>query len=106
MKVEEIEEMMGQKTYPMIGIDPNNRDKIIRIIADLLEIDPHVSPLLKPIFERELLIHKGKNALDQGNLEEAVKFFDRISSICIEIGDQGQANEFKNKADKLRFFIN
>lgn len=106
MKIEEIEDRMGQKTYSMIGIDPNNRVKIISIIADLLDINPQISPLLKPLFERELLIDKGQNALDQGNLEDAVRFFDRISSICIEIGDQGQASEFKNKADKLRIFIN
>ena len=106
MKVEEIEERMGQKTYAMIGIDLNNRVKIIRIIADLLDLDPQISPLLSPMFERELLIYKGQEALDHGNLEDAVKFFDKISSICIELGDTTQANEYKHKADKLRVFIN
>ncbi|MFX1371617.1 MAG: ADP-ribosylation factor-like protein [Promethearchaeota archaeon] len=105
MKIEDIEEKMGQKTYAMIGIDPNNRIKIIRIIADLLDINPQVSPLLKPMLERELLMHKVQNALDQGNLNDTVEFFDRISRVCYEIGDQRQAIEFKSKADKLRLLV-
>ncbi|MFW9987174.1 MAG: ADP-ribosylation factor-like protein [Candidatus Odinarchaeota archaeon] len=106
MKIEDIEKRMGQKTYAMIGIDPSNRVKIIRIIADLLNINPHISPLLKPMLERELLIHKAQNALDQGNLKDAVQFFDKTSKVCYEIGDQGQAIEFKSKADKLCIFVN
>ncbi|MFX1502530.1 MAG: ADP-ribosylation factor-like protein [Promethearchaeota archaeon] len=106
MKIEDIEEILGQKTYAMIGIDPNNRIRIIRIIADLLDINPQISPLLKPMLERELLMHKAQNALDQGNLKEAVEFFDKIYRVCNEIGDQGQAIEYKSKADKLRLFIN
>jgi len=39
MKIEDIERIMGQKTYSFIAIDPNNRSKMIRIIADLLEDD-------------------------------------------------------------------
>jgi len=54
MKIEDIERLMGQKAYSMIAIDPNNRPKMILIIADLLDMDPKVSPLLKPIFERDL----------------------------------------------------
>jgi len=105
MKVEEIEEIMGNKVYGLVAIAPDSRDKIIRIIADLLDMNPKVSPLLKPIFERDALISKGNNALEQGNLEEAVNHFDNVSSLCIEIGDDSQATEFRSKANKLRIFL-
>jgi len=105
MKIEEIEEIMASKVYGFVAIAPNSRDKMIRIIADLLDMNPQVSPLLKPIFQRDLLISKGIDALEQGNLEEAVKHFDNVSSMCFEIGDDSQAAEFKSKADKLRIFL-
>ena len=56
MKIEDIERLMGQKTYAFIAIDPNNRPKMIRIRADLLDMDTEVSPLLKPIFDRDVLM--------------------------------------------------
>ena len=106
LKIEEIEKIMLSKVYALVATAPDSRDKMIRIIADLLDMNPQVSPLLKPIFERDLLISNGKNALEQGNLEEAVKDFDKVSSLCVEIGDDSQATEFKSKADKLRIFLN
>ncbi len=38
----------------MVAIDPNNREKMINIIAGVLEISGDVSPLLRPLFERDL----------------------------------------------------
>jgi len=102
MKIEDIERIMGQKTYSMIAIDPNNRPKMIRIIADLLEMDTEVSPLLKPIFERDSLMDKAQKALEQGDFHEAVELFDKISNICLELGDDGLAIELQEKAQKIR----
>ncbi len=102
IKVEEIESLMGKKTYSMIAIDPNNRDKTIRIIADLLDMNPEVSPILKPIYKREFLIKKGQKALELGELENAAKTFEKIYDICIEIGDESLAIEYQTKAEKLR----
>ena len=104
MKITEIENQMGQKTYSMVAIEPGSRDKIIRIIADLLDLNPEVSPLLKPLFERDMLIKKSQNALEQGDLKQAVMYYDELNSICNELGDESMAIEFKNKADKLRIF--
>ncbi len=104
MNIDDIENQMAQKTYSMVAIEPNSRDKIIRIIADLLDLNPEVSPLLKPIFERDMLIKKSQNALGQGDLKEAVKYYDELFSVCNELGDASKANEFKSKADKLRIF--
>ena len=106
MSIEEIEKIMGNKAYGLVAIEPDSRDKIIIIIADLLDIDPNVSSVLKPIFERDLFISKGNNALDQGDLREAVNFYDKVISLCFELGDISQGNEYKNKTDKLRTFLN
>ena len=104
MNIEEIENIIGQKTYAMVAIEPGSRDKMIRIIADLLDLNPDVSPLLKPIFERDLLAKNAQKALEEGDLKQVVMDFDKLYSLCNELGDESKATEYKNKADKLRIF--
>ncbi len=105
MKIEDIERLMGQKAYSMIAIDPNNRPKMILIIADVLDMDAKVSPLLKPIFERDVLMDKAQEALEQGDFNEAVEIFEKISNICLELGDDSLSIELQEKADKLRSLL-
>jgi len=102
MKVEDIERILGQKVYSFIAIDPSNRIKMIRIIADLLDMDPRVSPLLKPLFERDNLMDKVQLALEENNFKETMDLFEKISNICLELGDDSLAIEFQDKAAKLR----
>ena len=102
LKVQDIERLLGQKTYPFIAINPENRTKMIRIIADLLEMDPEVSPLLKPLFERDDLMNKAQKALEKGAFYEAVELFEKIGNTCFELGDDSLALDFQNKAEKLK----
>ena len=100
-----IENLMEVKAYPMIAIEKANKIKIIRIIADLLEIDPEVSPLLKPLFDRENLISYAKEALDTDNLEEALNSYKKINELCIEVGDETMALEYQEKFTNLNNLI-
>ncbi|MFX1288277.1 MAG: ADP-ribosylation factor-like protein, partial [Promethearchaeota archaeon] len=45
MKPEQIEKILGLKVYSMVAKDQGNRDKMITIIADILEMSAEVSPL-------------------------------------------------------------
>ncbi len=101
-----IEEMMDLKTYSMVAIDPNNRDKMMTIIADILEMSSEISPLLKPLFEREQLIAEAQNALENGDLGGAANFFEKIANLCMELGDDSLSNDFLQKANKLRTIVN
>lgn len=105
IKIEEIENLMKQKAYPMVGNDPKNRDKMIRILADLLDMNPDLSPLLKPILKREFLINKSQEALERGELEVAVKTFEKVYNVCLEIGDESLAIEYRNKTEKLKSIL-
>ncbi len=51
MSVEEIEAFTGLKTYPMVANRKENRNKMIRIIADVLDMSTENSPLLAELFE-------------------------------------------------------
>ena len=100
-----IENLMEVKAYPMIAIEKANKIKIIRIIAELLEIDPEVSTLLKPLFDREKLISYAKEALDTGNLKEALNSYKKVSELCIEVGDETMALEYQEKFTNLNNLV-
>ena len=103
--IESIERVMGLKAYPMIATDRENKVKMIRIIAELLEIDPDVSPLLRPLIEKEELILKVENALESNNIEQALSYYKKIHELCIEIGDNSLAAEYQEKTENLKNMI-
>lgn len=51
MSPEEIESLTGMKTYPMVANQKGNRNKMIRVIADVLDMSTEDSPLLKELFK-------------------------------------------------------
>lgn len=101
MKIGDIERLMGNKTYGFVAIDTDNRPKMIRIIADLLDMDTKVSPLLKPLLERENLMDEAQKALEGGEFGEAVTLFEKISNLCLDLGDDSLAIDFQNKSEKI-----
>jgi len=105
LKVKKIEEILGLKTYSMVAIDPNNRDKMIQIIADILGISSDASPLLKPLFERDQLIHQAKISLENGDIAKTAEYFEKISDLCLELGDDTLYKEFYEKAKKLKGYL-
>ncbi|MFX1236890.1 MAG: ADP-ribosylation factor-like protein, partial [Promethearchaeota archaeon] len=102
MSPTQIEKVIGLKAYSMIANRAKNREKMIKIIADVLEMNADVSPLLKPLRERDQLMEKAKFALEQGNLEESAQLFERISDYCIDLGDDTLGKEFFEKASKIK----
>ncbi|MFW9989047.1 MAG: ADP-ribosylation factor-like protein [Candidatus Odinarchaeota archaeon] len=105
LNIEKIQEIIGLKTYSMVAIDPSNRDKMIQIIADILGISTDASPLLKPLFERDQLIKQAKESLENGDIAQTAKFFERISDLCLELGDDILYKEFYEKANKLKNYL-
>ncbi len=105
LSVEKIEEILGLKTYSMVAIDPENRDKMIQIIADILGISTDASPLLKPLFERDELIAQAKISLENGDIAETAQYFEKISDLCLELGDDKLYKEFYEKAKKLKGYL-
>jgi len=102
VSVERIEQILGVKTYSMIAIEPGNRKKMIQIIADILEMSADISPLLKPLIERDELTNQAQLALESGDLIGAAHFFEEIAEKCLEIGDYSLSLEFYDKYEKLK----
>jgi small GTP-binding protein len=98
----DIERILGLKSYSMIAKKPENRDKMIQIVADILEMSAEVSPLLKPLLERDKLIEEATKSLKSANFEKAAFLFDKISDLCIELGDDSLGKEFFEKSQKIK----
>ncbi len=106
LSVQRIQEILGLKTYSMVAIESGNRGKMIQIIADILEISTDASPLLKPLFERDQLINKARNCLENGDIAQTAEYFEKISDLCLELGDDTLYKEFSEKAAKLKSYTN
>ncbi len=102
MKPDQIEKILGLKTYSMIAKDPVNRDKMITIIADILEMSAEVSPLLQPLLKRDTHIEEATKALENAEFERAANIFEKISDLCIELGDDSLGREFFEKSQKIK----
>ncbi|UCD00391.1 MAG: GTP-binding protein [Promethearchaeota archaeon] len=98
----QIERILGLKSYSMIANNPENRDKMIQIIADILEMSAEVSPLLKPLLERDKLIEEATRALEDEDFDKAAFLFDKISYLCIDLGDDSLGKEFFEKSNKIK----
>lgn len=106
LDIGKIQDILGLKVYSMVAIEPENRDKMIQIISDILEISSDASPLLKPLFERDQLISKAKVCLENGDIAQTAEYFEKISDLCLELGDDSLYKEFYEKALKLKGYLN
>jgi GTPase SAR1 family protein len=105
LPVVEIEKILGLKTYSMIANRSENRDKMITIIADILEMSAEVSPLLKPLIERDRSMVEAESALNSGDLQNALTLFEKIADLSIDLGDDSLGKEFHEKAEKIREIV-
>ncbi len=101
----QMEKILGLKSYSMIAKDSVNRDKMIQIIADILDMSAEVSPLLKPLLERDKLTEDAVKALESADFDKAAFLFEKISDLCIELGDDSLGREFFEKAQKIKSML-
>ncbi len=78
MSVDEIENILGLKTYPMVANRSENRDKMIQIIGAILEMDIDSSPLLSDIFEKETSMIRIQNTMNANNVKSIPSLSDNI----------------------------
>ncbi|MFW9881227.1 MAG: GTP-binding protein, partial [Candidatus Thorarchaeota archaeon] len=97
-----IEELLELKTYGLIAINPVNRNELIEIIMNTLQIQDITTPLLSLSNEREILIKELDNALLQPNLERAESLYKKIIKICLDLGDNPLNMEFYKSYQEIQ----
>lgn len=98
---ETIEKLMGVKTYGMVAVDPENRGKMIKIIGETLNITPELSPLIRPLLDRDKAIEEAESLLMTGNFQGAIQQFNKIAALSRKLGDDEISVEFSRRAGFL-----
>jgi len=98
----DIERHLNLKAYSMVATDPDNRNKMITILGDILEISPEVSPLFKALQLRDQKEKEAKRALETGDMKTALNLFFELSDICIELGEDRISSDYMDKALKIK----
>ncbi|MHA1383007.1 MAG: ADP-ribosylation factor-like protein [Candidatus Helarchaeota archaeon] len=102
MSPEEIENYLGYKTYPMIAIDPDNRESMLNIIAETVKVKSLIQPFIKPLLARDKLISEAEAAIMAGNIQLAAEKFDQIAQLCIQLEEEDLMQHFSAQAQFLR----
>jgi len=102
MPIVDIERHLNMKCYSMIATDPGNRDKMITILGDILEMSGEISPLLKPLIDRDKKMLEAEEALEKGDFELGMKIFEELADLSLDLGDDRVSQDFHEKAQKIR----
>ena len=105
LNVEEIEKITGLKTYPMVANRKENRNKMIRIIADILDMSTVDSPLLKELFESTDLSYETLFGLEGESASETLLIETESEELPIILTSQistiDKVNDTRDKIDKI-----
>lgn len=103
LSVSEIESITGLQTYPMIANRKENRNKMIRIIADVLDMSTEISPLLAELFENTDLSHETLFGIGEPPLTEETTTVEEIESTSSTTQGIGRENVeiTRNQIDKI-----
>ncbi len=102
MQVKSIERYLGLKTYPMIANRPENRDKMVGIIADILDLRLDESPITEKGIEKEVseaMEEDKKVAETEVSIEKMEEAFSTVSldsKLCNEIIDDIKGVHIEN----------
>jgi hypothetical protein len=61
-----------------------------------------VSPLLKPLLERDLKLKQAEQAIENEQFQVALTLFQDLADLSIELGDDRVSQDFHDKAEKIR----
>ncbi len=91
MDVGNIENILGIKTYPMEANKPENREKMIQIIVEILDMNLESSPLIEGLVDTEKTIQEDEKATTIDPIKHEISDFIRDVNIdvnlCNEVTD-------------------
>lgn len=94
---EDIERMLSMKTYPMVAIDPNNHNKMISIIADILELSTEVANSLQGLIDRDKKAKEAEKSIQNGDFNTALKLLEECAQISLACSDEKGYRQVKEQ---------
>jgi Arf/Sar family protein len=103
LSVAEIEKITGLKTYPMVANRKENRNKMIRIIADILDMSSENSPLLAELFEKTDLSYETLFGLDEEPISDEllINIEEPALISAKQAQENAEVNEITEKIDQI-----
>ncbi len=101
MAPDRVGKLLGVNAHGMIAIDTNNRAKMIQIIGELLNISPQISPLIRPLLDRDKAVEEAEKLLMEGDFQGAIQKFRNIATLSRELGEDSLSIEFSERAKLL-----
>ena len=100
MDVTNIENILGIKTYPMIANKPENRDKMIQVIADVLDMNIDSSPLIGGLIKGDqFAMEHEKPAIKEISIDEMNQYLRNVSidlNLCNEVAEDIKGVKVEN----------
>jgi len=91
--IHQIEEIFGVKSYPIIAIEKSNREKLIEIIFEVMEMSEDSMVILNSFTRRERLIEQFKQSFDSKNKDVAKFLFEQILKLTNFLGEDPKQME-------------
>ncbi|MFX0047684.1 MAG: GTP-binding protein [Candidatus Hermodarchaeota archaeon] len=82
-----IRKIMGLETYPIVALNSENREKLILIISEILEMKSFILPIINQLLERDKLISHLEQSLENENYENIDAFFETIIELSLKLGE-------------------
>ncbi|MHA1985332.1 MAG: ADP-ribosylation factor-like protein [Promethearchaeota archaeon] len=85
--ISKIKDVLGLNPYSMIATKPQNREKLILMISEILEMKNDILQMINILFKKEKLIKELELAIKNENNEDLKSFFDKIIYLSLKLGD-------------------
>ena len=103
MSVEEIETLTGLKTYPMVANRKENRNKMIRIIAEILAMSTEDNPLLANLFKSTDLSYETLFGLEEEPVADKSSIIteEQISTPVTQVEENIEVNKIQEQISHI-----
>ena len=103
MEPKEVSRIFDLPAFGMVSVDSNNRAKMITIIGVVMDISEQISPLLKPLIERDKKMDEAEKSLKEGDLLAAAEYLTSVANLSFELGEDAKIGiEILEKAQLIR----
>jgi len=103
VKLDELRKLFGFcQIYGMVAKDSTNRDFMVTVVMDILNISGEHSPKVQLMFERSKAILAGERAEIEGQLESALANFKSVTEFSRKLDDHELTQDYLNRIAKLK----
>ena len=105
LEPDQIKEILGLNSYPLIALDQEYRENLIGTISHLLENNEKFIYQLKLLEEREELIKDFEHLISEKNYKKAFQIIENITTICTDLEDEVLRIEYYEKGQEINRII-